>query len=55
MSIFLKNILSFLFRKPLNGMIFAEREREREHISKDFFQNIIISGVLFCTMLRIFL
>ena len=30
MTFLLKKILPFLFRKPLNGMIFAERERERE-------------------------
>jgi len=30
MSFFLKNILHFLFGKSLNGMMFAERERETE-------------------------
>ena len=30
MSIFLKNIMYFLFGEPRNGIIFAERERERD-------------------------
>lgn len=57
MSVFLKNIMLFLFGKSLNGIIFAERETREDTYYQcvacgcvhtlPIFQNIFMDRVLF--------